>query len=159
MLDGAEGRVRAYVMLALYAGLRAHEIAKIRGEDVTQQAIYVEGKGGQRAMIPTHPALWTLARAHPQTGWWFPSHSACGHVTTEAVTAGVTRLFRSLGIAGSVHRCRHTYATRLLRGGANVRVVQTLMRHQSLTSTEVYTAVDDDERARAIASLGSEDVA
>lgn len=44
--------------------------------------------------------------------------------------------------------------TTLLRQGVNIRVVQTLMRHQSLTSTQVYTAVDDDERARAIAGLG-----
>lgn len=48
----------------------------------------------------------------------------------------------------------HDNAAGNLRQGVNIRVVQTLMRHQSLTSTQVYTAVDDDERARAIAGLG-----
>jgi site-specific recombinase XerD len=63
------------------------------------------------------------------------------------------RLFDSLGIAGSIHRARHSYATTLLRAGANVRVVQTLMRHSSLATTAAHCAVDEDERAAAIRLL------
>lgn len=65
-----------------------------------------------------------------------------------------SRLFAANGIEGSIHRMRHTFATRLLRAGVNIRVVQTLMRHRSLASTMIYTAVDEDERRDAISRLG-----
>lgn len=151
VLDAATGRTRAYVHLGLLAGLRAHEVAKIAGEDVGQESIYVLGKGAQSAYVPTHPDLWELAQEYPRRGWWFPSPRLEGQsVTPSAVSIAVGKLFRELGIEGSHHRLRHTYGTRLLRSGANVRVVQTLMRHESLISTQVYTAVTDDERAAAI---------
>ena len=60
---------------------------------------------------------------------------------------------RKHGISGSIHRARHAYGTMLLRSGVNIRVVQTLMRHESITSTQAYTAVDEHERASAIAGL------
>lgn len=60
---------------------------------------------------------------------------------------------RSLGIEGSLHRCRHTYVTSLLRSGANIRVVQSLMRHQGLAVTARYLEVNDDERTDAVARL------
>jgi integrase/recombinase XerD len=74
-------------------------------------------------------------------------------VTSLAVSTMTTQLFKANGIEGSIHRCRHTYATQLLRAGVNIRVVQTLMRHASLTSTQIYTAVDEDERRDAINRL------
>ena len=153
LLANAPPRTHAYLTLALYAGLRAHEIAKIDGRDVTREWLYVEGKGGQRAHVPTHERVWALAQTHSRTGPWFPSPTG-GSVSGDTVTHLVGRHLRKHGIAGSAHRLRHTYATTLLRQGVNIRVVQTLMRHQSLTSTQVYTAVDDVERAAAIAGLG-----
>lgn len=147
--------MHAWLTLGLYAGLRAHEIAKIRGEDVDQDQLYVFGKGGQGAFLPTHPLVWTLALQRPRVGWWFPTRSACGHVTSLSVSTMTSRLFRANGMEGSIHRCRHTYATALLRAGANIRVVQTLMRHESLTSTQIYTAVDEDERRDAINLLAA----
>jgi len=66
-----------------------------------------------------------------------------------------SRLFAANGIEGSIHRCRHTYATQLLRAGVNIRVVQELMRHASLTPTQIYTAVDEDERRDAITRLAA----
>jgi integrase len=146
--------LHAWLTLGLYAGLRAHEIAKIRGEDVDLDQLYVWGKGGQGAFVPTHPAVWALALDRPRTGWWFPSSaSSLGHVRSTSVSTGITRLFAANGIEGSIHRCRHTYATALLRAGVNIRVVQSLMRHASLNSTMIYTAVDEDERRDAIDRL------
>ena len=145
--------LHAWLTLALFAGLRAHEIAKIRGEDVDVDNLYVFGKGGQGAFLPTHPAVWVLAQMMPRAGWWFPTRSSLGHVRSTGVSTMTSRLFAANGIEGSIHRCRHTYATRLLRAGVNIRVVQELMRHQSLTSTQIYTAVDEDERRDAINRL------
>jgi len=146
--------VGAWLTLALYAGLRAHEIAKIRGEDVTEDSIHVFGKGGTTAEIPTHPAIWALALDRPRQGWWFPSaQSSLGHVRSTSVSTDTTRLFTTCGIEGSIHRFRHTYATTLLRSGVNIRTVQELLRHASLSSTQIYTAVDEDERREGIARL------
>lgn len=151
-LAAADGRTRDWIMLALLAGLRAHEIAKIRGEDVSIESIYVEGKGGVRASIPTHPDLWAIAQQYPRHGWWFPGRDGRS-LSAHAVTVGVSELFDTLGIKGSVHRARHTYGTRLLRSGANVRVVQKLMRHANVETTAIYTAVDEDELRAAIGRL------
>lgn len=152
LLTNAPPRTFAYLTLALYAGLRAHEIAKIDAADVTPDWLYVEGKGGQRAHVPTHPRVWELAATMPTSGPWFPSPTG-GSIAADTVTHLVGRHMRAHGISGSVHRARHTYATTLLRSGVNIRVVQTLMRHQSITSTQAYTAVDDVERTSAISGL------
>jgi len=153
VMAAARPNTRAWLTLGLYAGLRAHEIAKIRGEDVGEDQLYVWGKGGQGAFVPTHPLVWVLALTRPRDGWWFPTRAAAGHVTSLAVSTMTSKLFKANGIEGSIHRCRHTYATELLRGGANIRVVQTLMRHESLSSTQIYTAVDEGERRDAINRL------
>lgn len=153
LLAVAEGDQRTWLLLGLLAGLRAHEVAKIRGQEVTEDAIYVMGKGRQGAMIPTHPELWALAERYPRAGYWFPANSATGHIHRQKVSHRTARLFASLGIDGGLQRCRHTYGTNLLRGGANIRVVQTLMRHKSLATTARYTAVDDAERMAAVRGL------
>jgi integrase/recombinase XerD len=156
VMDSAtNANLHAWLTLGLFAGLRAHEIAKIRTGDVDQLNIRVVGKGAVGADIPTHPRIWALAMDHPGAGWWFPSRSECGHVTSLSVSTLVSRHFKANGIEGSIHRCRHTYATELLRAGVNIRVVQTLMRHESLSSTQIYTAVDEDERIEGISRLGA----
>lgn len=153
VMAAAHPNTRAWLTLGLYAGLRSHEIAKIRGQDVQADELFVLGKGGQDAYVPTHPLIWALAQDRPRHGWWFPTRATAGHVTSESVSKLTSTLFAANGIEGSIHRCRHTFATELLRAGVNIRVVQTLMRHESLASTMVYTAVDEDERRDAIALL------
>lgn len=152
LLEAADGRTRDWILLAMLAGLRAHEIAKIRGEDVSRENIYVQGKGGTRAAIPTHDQLWAMAQRYPRIGYWFPGRKN-PHIGSHTVTVTVSRLFDSLGIDGSIHRCRHSYGTRLLRAGTNVRVVQRLMRHANIETTAIYTAVDEDEMRAGIDRL------
>lgn len=153
-LLAAEGDLRAYLLLGRYAGLRAHEIAKFRGEDIDSTSLYVFGKGGQGAVLPTHPVLWELAESYPRRGYWFTSErSSTGHVTGHSVTMRVSRHFARLGIDGSSHRNRHLYGTNLLRAGANLRVVQELMRHADLATTVRYLGVDEEEKAAAIRAL------
>lgn len=157
-MAAASGNTRAWLLLALRAGLRAHEIAKVRGEDVAEDFLSVTGKGAKEAAIPTHPDLWALAQDYPRRGWWFPSPQHEGHVSGASVTILVGRLFRSAAVdipKGSIHRARHSYATSLLRRGANLRQVQTLMRHDSPATTAIYTAVDEDELRCAINLLGN----
>jgi integrase/recombinase XerD len=156
LLSRANRNLRTRLILGLYAGLRAHEVAKIRGQDVDQDNIFVLGKGGRTDQIPTHPLIWAEAQKRPKVGWWFPSNTALGHVSAVTVSTGTSRHFAACGIEGSIHRTRHTYATNLLRAGTNVRVVQELMRHRSLDSTMVYT--NREEKLDGISRLGARDV-
>ncbi|MBS41603.1 MAG: hypothetical protein CMH83_00210 [Nocardioides sp.] len=157
-LAAARGDVRAYLLLALRAGLRATEIATLTGEHVTRQHIRLVGKGAKEAVIPTHPELWDLADEYPREGYWFPSvYDPARPITGATVGAATKKLFARPDVnipSGSIHRCRHTYATDLLRGGANVRQVQELMRHSSLVTTATYTAVADEELREAVGRLG-----
>lgn len=154
VLAAASGRLRDWLLIPLLSGLRAHEIAKLRGEDVSTEGIYVQGKGGVQANIPIHPELWAMAQRYPRAGWWFPNGDG-NHVSGHHITVQVGALFDSLGLHGSVHRMRHTYATRLLRAGVDIRTVQRLMRHASLQTTAGYLAVVDTQAAAAIALLPS----
>lgn len=152
VLAAAVGRTRDIIQLALLTGLRAHEIAKIRAEDITPTGVRVLGKGGKDATLPTHPEVWALALRYSRTGYLFPSPYG-GHITPDTLTGIVSKFFDTLEIEGSIHRCRHTYGTRLLRSGVNIRIVQELMRHTNLETTAGYTAVSEDELAAAIALL------
>lgn len=152
VLAVVQGEVRDWIMLALLAGLRVSEIAKMRGEDVQQDGLYVEGKGGTKVTLPCHPDLWAMAQRYPRRGYWFPGPDG-GHVRSQRISLVVGKVFYGLGIDGSIHRCRHTYATRLLRAGVHVRKVQKLMRHANLETTANYTAVDEDELRDAIMLL------
>jgi integrase/recombinase XerD len=150
--------LHAWLTLGLYAGLRSHEAAKVRAEDIDRDYVFVRGKGDSSAQIPTHPLVWAEAQNRPKIGWWFPSWSTSGHVTTRAVSSMTSAHFTAHGITGSLHRMRHTYATELLRAGTNIRTVQELMRHRALSSTMVYTAVSEDEMRDGIGRLGPQDL-
>lgn len=154
VLSVVEGEVRDWILLAMLAGLRVSEIARIRGEDIGAEGIYVRGKGDVEATLPCHPDLWELAQRYPRMGYWFPG-SDDGHIPSQRISAAVGKLFAALGIKGSIHRCRHYYGTSLLRNGENVRRVQKLMRHANLETTAAYTAVDEDELKGAIHRLPS----
>jgi integrase len=153
VLAAARGPIRDWVLLALLAGLRASEIAKIRGEDVTESGIYVRGKGDKIEVLPCHADLWEIAQTHPAQGYWFPGGDN-GHIRPQSISQSVGQFFRGLGIEGSIHRVRHVYGTRLLRAGVNIRTVQRLMRHSNLETTANYTAVDEDEMRAAVNLLG-----
>lgn len=148
-------RTRAMIVLAGYAGLRAHEIAQHRGEDIDQDALYVTGKGGVTAMIPTHPAVWEIAQAMPRSGPWFPSTKRVdGHMSPTTVSRMIRGVMLEIGLDATAHRLRHRYGTGVLRGaGGNLRVAQELLRHASPTTTAIYTQVDDAEKRAAVLAL------
>ena len=140
----------AYVTLAAYAGLRVHEIAKIRGEDFQGGEILVTGKGGVATTVPLVPVIARLAETMPRTGWWFPTASASGHVHRCSVGTAITRAMRRASVAGTPHALRHFYCTQALRAtGGDLRKTQRLARHATPTTTAVYTQVLDDELMHA----------
>jgi integrase len=156
VLNSATGNLRAWLILSMFAGLRAHEIAKVRGQDVNEDLLFVYGKGRQSAYVPTHPLIWELAQRMPVKGYWFPARPGTeGHMLGSSISRHVSRHFRTLGIEGSIHRGRHVYGSQLVRNGTNIRIVQTLMRHKSLATTALYLEVAESERRDAVLGLTS----
>lgn len=144
-------QTRSYVLLAAYAGLRAHEIAKVRGEDVHGSELRVVGKGGVSSTVPLSPVLQRLAGQSPASGWWFPTWSASGHVHRSTVSAAIQRAFRRAGIVAVPHALRHFYCTEVLRSsGGDLRTTQRAARHASPATTAIYTQVADETLTRAI---------
>lgn len=150
-------RTRVMILLASLGGLRVHEIAKFRGEDIdlTRRVFYVHGKGGSKEMLPLHPLLAEAALTMPERGWWFPSNNnrPGQHVHSKGVSDIIGQAMRRAGIPGTPHSLRHWFGTTLLDDGEDVRVVQTLLRHKSLATTAIYTKVPDERRHAAINRL------
>lgn len=148
--------VRAMILLAAYQGLRVHEIAKIRGEqvDLDGDVLRVIGKGQVDAELPLHPDVAAIARAMPRRGWWFPLPSGGDRPrSSKSVSRTIGRTMRRLEVHGTAHSLRHWYATNLLRSGADIRVVQDLMRHATLSTTEGYLEVASGAGRAAVLRL------
>jgi len=152
--DPRSRMIRAYVILACYAGLRVHEIAKVRGEDIRGADLLVLGKGGHEASLPMHPLVATLAATMPESGWWFPTLGASGHVHRCSVSSAIKRAMVRAGVPGTPHAARHHYGTQVLRAsGGNLRMAQRALRHANVATTAIYTEVADDALRAAIAGI------
>jgi integrase/recombinase XerD len=156
LASGIRRRTRTAILLAAYEGLRVHEIAKIRGEDVDLigRRLRVVGKGGAERWMPLHPVIATEAHRYPRRGYWFPSPARPGrHVRRDSLSAVISRAMDRCGIPGTAHSLRHWFGTELLRSGANAREAQELLRHASLATTAIYTLVAADAQQAAIDRL------
>jgi integrase/recombinase XerD len=163
LLDsGIYARTKTMVLLAAYQGLRASEIAKVRGSDLDRvsQTIRVAGKGGVVVDLPLHPLVAAEAERYTSS-WWFPARRGPdgierpGPIAGASVTTVVAGAMKRAGVPGTCHSLRHWYATSLLRAGVDIRVIQELMRHATLATTERYLHVDDSARRAGILRLQS----
>lgn len=136
-IDHANLEQRRAVMLGAYAGLRCSEIAALSAVDVHRGrgVIVVRGgKGGKDGVVPLAPAL---AEALPLRGKCVP------YPDGQAVGAAIRRLFRACGIDARPHDLRHTFGTEAAqRAAGNMELVRRLMRHESIQTTQIYTAWD-----------------
>jgi integrase/recombinase XerD len=157
--DAAERLRDTCLMQILYAtGLRVSElvslpVAAVRGDP---RMILIRGKGGRERMVPLSPpardalAAWLAhldreaTRIRPRSPWLFPARGRRGHMTRERFFVLVKDLAHLAGLnaaAVSPHTLRHASATHLLANGADLRVIQTLLGHASIATTEIYTHV------------------
>jgi len=144
--------VRMLVLLELLygSGLRATELVSLPLAAVPRDAPFltVTGKGGQQRMVPVgRRAGSALARWLPlrESGsrWLFPSRKA--HLTRVRLFQLLRALAGRAGLdptAISPHVLRHAFATHLLEGGADLRVLQMLLGHADIATTQIYTHVD-----------------
>jgi site-specific recombinase XerD len=136
-------RNRALFELVYSAGLRAQEAVDLRLADVDfeQESVLVRGKGGKERAVPLgEEAAFHLGRylelARPAL--------ARGAVDTLFLSARGRPLDTSTlrRLVGNPHRLRHAFATHLLEGGADLRTIQELLGHASLSTTQIYSHVD-----------------
>ena len=147
---------RTKIILAAYAGMRVHEIAEIRGEDISPVAetITITGKGGRTDTLPAHQLILQQANLYPRRGLWFPSpKDPAVPVRAQTVSRVISDAFARADAPAPAPQLRHYFATSLLRAGTDSRVVQSLMRHESLATTGRYLAVNTDQQRTALSGL------
>ncbi|MCO8019007.1 tyrosine recombinase [Brevundimonas diminuta] len=166
--DSAAGlRLIALVEMAYASGLRVSELLALRVEAVRRDPAYliVRGKGGKERLAPLNTAAreaikaWLDARdaarkpGAPDSAWLFPSHGKSGHLTPRRFAQLLDQAAVSAGIDParvSPHVLRHAFATHLLEGGADLRVVQTLLGHADISTTQIYTHVATDRLSQVV---------
>lgn len=159
-VEMAPDRVRPWLMLAAFAGLRACEIAPLRADDLwwhsTPPIIIVRrAKGGDEQAVPLAPTLAEELRRLPHRGWLFPHGTDRGrHVTPHVVSHLSNEHLHRLGIWSTLHSLRHRFGTQVYKAsGHDLRQTQELLRHQSPVSTAIYTQIDPTEGAGVVAAL------
>jgi integrase/recombinase XerD len=145
-------RLLALLELLYGSGLRATELVSLPLAAVPRDAplLTVTGKGGQARMVPVgrraQAALARWVALRPGTGrFLFPSRGKAGHLTRVRLFQLLKALAARAGLAPgklSPHVLRHAFATHLLEGGADLRVLQTLLGHADIATTQIYTHVD-----------------
>jgi integrase/recombinase XerC len=144
---------RLHYRLAAFAGLRCVEIARLDRADVTEHdGTLLRGKGGKQRIVPTPPEVWEMVEP---MGPGPVTHKLDGGAATAGwVSDSSNDHLHVLGLQGAtMHGLRRWFATTALAAGVNLRVVQELMGHASVATTEVYTYVFGDAMAAAVARM------
>lgn len=158
-------RMNCLLELLYGTGLRVSELIALplRAATVRESMILVRGKGGRERLVPLSPAskaamgLWRdfLTAHRPDRAaqpWLFPADSESGHLTRQAFARDLKQIAVAAGIAParvSPHVLRHAFASHLLQNGADLRIVQELLGHADVSTTQIYTHVLD-ERMKAM---------
>lgn len=152
---------RLYTLLeVLYAsGLRVSELVALPVRAALRDArlIEIRGKGGKERLVPLSPRAQEAMRAYvalrkaedafAESPWLFPSYSESGHFTRQAFARDLKALAVGVGLQAdqvSPHVLRHAFASHLLQNGADLRVVQQLLGHADISTTQIYTHVLDE---------------
>ena len=166
-------RLRATRLLCLlevvYAtGLRVSELVTLPASAARrdQRMLVVRGKGGKERLVPlNNPAkramseyleLRTAAERDTKSKWLFPSFGEKGHLTRQHFARELKALGQGCGIRPerlSPHVLRHAFASHLLHNGADLRVVQTLLGHADISTTQIYTHVLEERLKTLVRDL------
>ena len=168
-------RIRLYCLLeVLYAtGLRVSELVALPHSAARRDArmIVVRGKGNKERLVPLNEAsrqamtdyLAAMDILRPETRkntatskWLFPSFGESGHLTRQHFARDLKELAVSAGLAArlvSPHVLRHAFASHLLHNGADLRIVQTLLGHTDISTTQIYTHVVEERLKSLVRDL------
>jgi len=168
-------RMRLYCLLeVLYAtGLRVSELVALPRSAARHDArmIVVRGKGDKERLVPLNEAsrqamtdyLADMDALRPETRknaatskWLFPSFGESGHLTRQHFARDLKELAAAAGLAPrlvSPHVLRHAFASHLLHNGADLRIVQTLLGHTDISTTQIYTHVVEERLKSLVRDL------
>ena len=166
--------MRLYCLLeVLYAtGLRVSELVTLPRAAARRDArmIVVRGKGNKERLVPLNEAsrqamadyLAAMEAGKPEkkgaasSKWLFPSFGESGHLTRQHFARDLKELAASSGLAPrlvSPHVLRHAFASHLLHNGADLRIVQTLLGHTDISTTQIYTHVVEERLKSLVRDL------
>ncbi|NMA96691.1 MAG: site-specific tyrosine recombinase XerD [Phyllobacteriaceae bacterium] len=154
---------RLYVLLEmLYAtGLRVSELVSLRRAQVMREAAFltVTGKGNKERIVPMNDRARDAVRAWsttlPPGPWLFPANGEDGYLSRQVFARDLKALAARAGISSArvaPHVLRHAFASHLLAGGADLRVVQMLLGHADISTTQIYTHVLDEKLRNLVES-------
>lgn len=149
-------RNKAIIEVLFSCGLRVSELVNLKLSNLylDEEFLRVEGKGRKERLVPISP------RAIKELGYWFddrcrmdikPSEEDYvflnrrgAHLTRTMILIMIKRLAEEAGIHKTIspHTLRHSFATALLEGGADLRAIQAMLGHESIGTTEIYTHID-----------------
>ncbi|HEY1560009.1 MAG TPA: site-specific tyrosine recombinase XerD [Caulobacteraceae bacterium] len=165
--EAAGLRLQAMIELAYAGGLRVSELTSLPLSAVTGDPAYliVKGKGGKERLAPLGGRARAAVKAYlphrrsflakrgRENPWLFPSRGQAGRLTPRRFAQLLEKTAVAAGIdPGKVspHVLRHAFATHLLEGGADLRVVQTLLGHSDIATTQIYTHVAQERLAEVV---------
>jgi integrase/recombinase XerD len=152
--SGIYAKTRMMVLLHYYLGLRVSEIAKVHADDINHVArtLTVTGKGGKTVEIPVPDHMWEHVERMPAEGYWFPNWHANklyaageGHILGRSVSDLLSDAIKRAGIKRRPHDLRAATATEMNRAGVSAFITQHAMRHERMSTTTLYTAIDPEQ--------------
>src|SRR5713101_3536367 len=159
----------ACLLEVLYAtGLRVSELVAlpVSAAESGARMLTVRGKGDKERLVPLNEAAKAAMRDYlallsetgrqPNTKWLFPSFGEAGHLTRQHFARELKALAAAAGLRSaqvSPHVLRHAFASHLLHNGADLRVVQTLLGHADISTTQIYAHVLDERLKSLVRDL------
>ena len=157
-------RNRAIIEVLFSCGLRVSELVNLRLSDVyaDEQYLRVMGKGAKERLVPisgkalSELAMWfydrNLMRIKPGEEDYVFLNRRGAHLTRTMILIMIKRQAIEAGITKTIspHTLRHSFATSLLEGGADLRAIQAMLGHESIETTEIYTHIDTTSLRRTI---------
>ena len=143
-------RLRAMLELVYASGLRVSELCELPMTANLGDKLLIHGKGAKERIVPMHPGAvhalnkWLAARGEDPSKYVFPSRGQTGHITRD----GFFKILKKCAVLAGIdphrvspHVLRHSFASHLLAGGANLRAIQTMLGHEDISTTQIYTHV------------------
>ena len=143
-------RLRTMLELVYASGLRVSELCELPLTANLGDKLLIHGKGAKERIVPMHPGAvhalnkWLEMRGDNQSKYIFPSNGKTGHITRD----GFFKILKKCAVLAGIepkrvspHVLRHSFASHLLAGGANLRAIQTMLGHEDISTTQIYTHV------------------
>lgn len=164
-LSKPEGhRNRAIIEMLYGSGLRVSELVNLKLSDMYRKEGYmvITGKGSKQRLVPISPVAdewfgyWLEDRSRLDIKQEAVDYAFLNHYGRQLTRAMIFTIIRRLAEDAGIHKTisphtlRHSFATHLLQNGADLRVIQQLLGHESISTTEIYTHIDIQDLRQAV---------